>query len=57
MFEYKGKEDADMAGLMVFKSLTEALKYGFQVYDRTKDGYIVRIQTAAGWAMAVVICD
>ena len=57
MFEYKGKEDADMAGLMVFKSLTEALKYGFQVYDRTKDGYIVRIQTDAGWAMAVVICD
>ncbi len=45
-----------MAGLMIFTSLAEALKYGFQVCDRTRDGYLVRTQTAAGWALGVVIC-
>ena len=31
-----------MAGLMVFKSLADALRAGFQIYDRTQDGYLVR---------------
>lgn len=42
------------AGLMVFKSLADALKAGYQVYDRTSDGYLVRTKTAAGWAIAIV---
>jgi hypothetical protein len=46
-----------MAGLMVFRSLAEALKYGFQVCDRIESGYLVRTQTAAGWATAIVICN
>jgi hypothetical protein len=45
-----------MAGLMVFKSLAEALRAGYQVYDRTADGYLVRTRTSAGWAIAVVTC-
>ena len=45
-----------MTGLMVFSSVTEALRAGYQIYDRTADGYIVRIQTARGWAMALVNC-
>jgi hypothetical protein len=45
-----------MAGLMVFKSLADALRAGYQVYDRTADGYLVRTRTAAGWAIAVVSC-
>ncbi len=45
-----------MNGLMVFSSVTEALRAGYQVYDRTRDGYIVRIQTSRGWAMALVSC-
>jgi hypothetical protein len=45
-----------MAGLMVFKSLGEALRAGYQVYERTSDGYLVRTRTAAGWAMALVTC-
>jgi len=49
-----GKEDPEMAGLMVFKSLADALRAGYQVYDRTSDGYLVRTRTAAGWAMALV---
>ena len=43
-----------MTGLVVFKSLAEALRCGFQVYERTPDGYLVRTKTAAGWALAVV---
>jgi hypothetical protein len=45
-----------MAGLMVFHSLSEALRAGFQIYDRTPEGYLVRTRTASGWAMALVSC-
>jgi hypothetical protein len=45
-----------MAGLTVFKSLADALRAGFQVYDRTSDGYLVRTRTSNGWAMALVTC-
>jgi hypothetical protein len=41
-------------GIVVFPSLVEALRNGFQVYDRTADGYVVRTRTSAGWAMALV---
>ena len=43
-----------MAGLMVFRSVEEAIRAGFEVYDRTSDGYLVRTRTARGWAMAIV---
>ena len=43
-----------MAGLMVFTSLADALRAGFQVYDRTSEGYLVRTRTTTGWAMALV---
>ena len=45
-----------MAGLMVFSSLADALRAGFQIYDHTQDGYLVRTRTAQGWAMALVYC-
>ncbi len=45
-----------MAGLLVFKSLADALRAGFQIYDRTHDGYLVRTRTSTGWAMAIVTC-
>ena len=41
-------------GIVVFKNLADALRNGFQVYDKTSDGYLVRTQTAAGWALALV---
>ena len=44
-----------MAGIVVFKSLREALSAGYTIYDRTDSGYIVRIRTASGWAQAVVV--
>jgi hypothetical protein len=43
-----------MAGIMVFRSVSEALRAGFQVYDRTSSGYLVRTRTSRGWALAVV---
>jgi hypothetical protein len=43
-----------MAGIMVFSSVSEALRGGFQVYDRTSYGYLVRTRTSGGWALAVV---
>jgi hypothetical protein len=45
-----------VAGLLVFHSLAEALRAGFHVYDKTPEGYLVRVKTASGWAMAVVHC-
>ena len=43
-------------GVMVFKSLADALRAGYQIYGRTHDGYLVRTRTSAGWAMALVSC-
>ncbi len=45
-----------MAGLTIFNSLAEALRAGFEIYDRTAEGYLVRTRTDAGWAMALVTC-
>jgi hypothetical protein len=44
-----------MQGILTFPSLAEAIQAGFQVYDRTPDGYLVRTRTLNGWAAAVVI--
>ena len=43
-----------MKGLMVFRDLTAAIRAGYQVYDRTPNGYVVRARTDAGWALALV---
>ncbi len=57
MVSSTGKEGSkNMAGLMVFKSLADALRAGFQIYDRTQEGYLVRTRTEHGWAMALVSC-
>jgi hypothetical protein len=40
--------------MMVFTSLVDAIRAGYQVCDRTETGYVVRTHTAAGWAMALV---
>ncbi|MBV8490667.1 MAG: hypothetical protein JO199_09070 [Candidatus Eremiobacteraeota bacterium] len=39
---------------MTFNSLSEAVRLGFKIYDRTNDGYIVRARTERGWALAIV---
>jgi hypothetical protein len=40
--------------MMVFQSVEEAIRAGFEVYDRTSEGYLVRTKTARGWALAIV---
>ena len=42
-------------GLKIFRSLREAKDAGFDIYDRTPDGYLVRIKTEAGYQFALVI--
>jgi hypothetical protein len=51
--EDAGKEN-EMPGITVFKTLADALRAGYVVYDRTDHGYLVRTRTAAGWAIAIV---
>jgi hypothetical protein len=41
-------------GLMVFSSVADAVRAGYRVYDRTRDGYIVRTNINGRWALAVV---
>jgi hypothetical protein len=40
--------------MLVFYSLAEALRAGFQIFDRTSTGYLMRTKTARGWALALV---
>lgn len=40
--------------MLVFRSVTDAINAGFQVYDRTQTGYLVRTRTERGWALAIV---
>lgn len=40
--------------MVVFRSIQDAVRAGFQVYDRTQTGYLVRTRTERGWALAIV---
>ena len=40
--------------MLVFHSVPEALHAGYHIYDRTQTGYVVRIRTERGWALALV---
>lgn len=44
-----------MPGIVTFPTLAAAIKAGFEVYDRTAEGYLVRTRTANGWAFALVV--
>ena len=44
-----------MHGVITFRSVSEALRAGYHVYDRTDTGYLVRTNTKDGWAMALVL--
>jgi hypothetical protein len=41
--------------MIVFQSLTEAIRQGYQVFDRTNEGYIVRTRIGNVWALALVV--
>lgn len=40
--------------MVVFHALAEAVRAGYEVFDRTPTGYLVRIKTVNGWAFALV---
>lgn len=40
--------------MLIFRSVADALQAGYHVYDRTTTGYLVRIKTERGWALALV---
>jgi hypothetical protein len=42
------------AGILVFKTIDEAVKAGFHVIDRLEDGYLVRSRVENHWVLAVV---
>lgn len=42
-----------VTGIIRFRSLAEAIRLGYQVYGKTPTGYLLRIKTARGWAMAL----
>jgi hypothetical protein len=44
-----------MSGIVVFHSVREALQAGYQIYGRTDDGYLARMRTERGWALAVIV--
>ena len=44
-----------MQGLLILKTMAEAIEQGFEYFDRTRDGYyVVRKMTPRGWALAIV---
>jgi hypothetical protein len=44
-----------MAGITVFRSIAEALRAGFEVYDASNSARVlVRTRTSSGFALALV---
>ena len=41
-------------GILTFTTLTDAIRAGYHVYDRTPEGFLVRARTPAGWTLAIV---
>jgi len=44
-----------MTGVVVFNSLRDALSAGYQIYGKTEDGYLARMRTDRGWALALIL--
>lgn len=42
------------SGILVFRSIEAALAAGFQVFDRTSDGYLVRKTISGRYHLALV---
>jgi hypothetical protein len=44
-----------MTGVVVFSSVRDALNAGYQIYGKTEDGYLARLRTNGGWALALIV--
>ena len=43
-----------MKGMTVFTTLAAAIEAGYAIYDITSTGYLVRMRTPQGYALAIV---
>jgi hypothetical protein len=43
-----------MPGIRVFRTLAEAIAQGYEAYDKTKYGWLVRMRLGTGYALAIV---
>jgi hypothetical protein len=53
--QWEGGSKLAMRGIVVFPVLAQALRAGYQVHERTSEGFTVRTRTPNGWALAVVM--
>ncbi len=44
-----------MQGVLIIKNMADALAQGFEFFDKTADGFLVRKKTQRGWALAIVL--
>ena len=44
-----------MTGVVVFNSVADALKAGYHIYGKNDDGYLARLRTPGGWALALIV--
>jgi hypothetical protein len=44
-----------MSGIVVFHSVREALSAGYHIYGKTEEGYLARLRTVNGWALALIV--
>ena len=42
-------------GIIVFNSVRDALQAGYHIYGKTGDGYLARMRTERGWALAIIV--
>lgn len=42
-------------GIVVFRSVRDALNAGYHIYGKTDEGYLARMRTDRGWALALVV--
>jgi hypothetical protein len=42
-------------GITVFRSVADAMRHGYEIWDRTEYGYLARTRTARGYAFAIVV--
>jgi len=43
-----------MAGILVFDSIAQGIRAGFEIYERNTDGILMRTRTPKGFALALV---
>jgi hypothetical protein len=44
-----------MSGVVIFNSVRDALSAGYQIYGKTEEGYLARLRTERGWALALIV--